>query len=270
MEFTHFLPSGILKPYVKHYYVFESGDDTGFEDTVFPSGDMEMIFNLGCGTWESLVAGKFRQTPKIELWGQITRPLAIRSSGRHTMLGIRFFTHSAACFFNDEMGIFNNRITDVTDIIGSTVKTLHARLIETRDNLQRIALVETFLLNKLIANEKKVFKVDKVANILASIKANPAENNLNKIATDHGITTRYLHKLLFQSTGLSPAVFSKINRFQSSLKLLVKNEQPLTEIAYHCGYFDQSHFIRDFKTFTGITPSAYLENSSALNLLMVQ
>ena len=98
MEFKQFAPSDILKPYVRHYYIFKSDSDIEFEDIVFPSGDMEAIFNLGEGTWESLVDNKFIKTPAIELWGQITKPLSMRSKGRHTMLGIKFFTHSASYF----------------------------------------------------------------------------------------------------------------------------------------------------------------------------
>jgi AraC-like DNA-binding protein len=270
MEFKHFLPSDILKPYVRHYYIFESDSDTEFEDTVFPSGDMEAIFNLGEGIWESSVENTFIKTPKIELWGQITKPLAIRSKGKHTMLGIKFFTHSASYFFNDEIGVFNDQISDLGYLMGSPVKILHAQLLETKDQDKRIALIETFLLKKLIGNEKKSFKVDKVANILTSIKKNPAENNLSNIASKHGITPRYLHKLIYQHTGLSPSSFNKINRFQFSLKLIAKNDQPFTSIAYDCGYFDQSHFIRDFKSFTGVTPSAYMDNITPVNQLLLQ
>lgn len=270
MEFKHFFPSDILKPYIRHYYIFESDSDIEFEDTVFPSGDMEVIFNLGEGTWESSVENKFLKTPPIELWGQITKPLAIRSKGRHTMLGIKFFTHSAAYFFNDEIGVFNDQISDLTDIIGSPAKTLHAQLLETKDQGKRIELIEIFLLKRLISSEKRSFKIDKVAHILSSIKKNPAENNLGNIASKHGITPRYLHKLIYQNTGLSPTSFNKINRFQFSLKLIAKNEQPFTAIAYNCGYFDQSHFIRDFKSFTGLTPSAYMENITPVNQLLLQ
>ncbi|MDN5287840.1 MAG: hypothetical protein JWR38_4114 [Mucilaginibacter sp.] len=270
MEFKHFLPSDILKPYVRHYYIFESDSSAEFEDAVFPSGDMEAIFNLGEGTWESSVENKFIKTPKIELWGQVTKPLAIRSKGKHTMLGIKFFTHSASYFFNDEIGVFNDQISDLGDLMGSPVRILHAQLLETKDQDKRIALIETFLLKKLIDNEKKSFKVDKVANILTSIKKNPAENNLSNIASKHGITPRYLHKLIYQHTGLSPSSFNKINRFQFSLKLIAKNNQPFTSIAYDCGYFDQSHFIRDFKSFTGVTPSVYMDNITPVNRLLIQ
>lgn len=270
MEFKYFPPSDILKPYVRHYYIFESDSDAEFEDTVFPSGDMEVIFNLGEGTWESSVENKFIKTPKIELWGQITKPLAIRSKGRHTMLGIKFFTHSAAYFFNDGIGIFNDQISDLSDIIGNPVKTLHAQLLEAKDPDKRIALIETFLLKRLISNEKKAFHIDKVSHILSSIQRNPAESNLGNIASKHGISPRYLRKLIYQHTGLSPIIFNKITRFQFSLKLIAKNDQPFTSIAYDSGYFDQSHFIRDFKSFTGVTPSAYMENISPVNQLLIQ
>src|SRR5688572_15281906 len=270
MKFTEFPPSDILKPYIKCYFIFKSVSDIEFEDTVFPSGDMEMIFNLGEGVWESSVENKFFRTPQIELWGQITKPLAIKSKGRHTMLGIKFLTHSAAYFFDDEIGMYNNLVSDVGDIIGSPVKILHSQLLETTELTRRIELIEKFLLKRLAGNEKKSSRIDKVANILTSIKKDTAENNISTIASRHGITPRYLHKLIYQHTGLSPKSFNKINRFQLSLRLIAKNEQPFTSIAYDCGYFDQSHFIRDFKSFTGVTPSAYLENKFSVNQAFLQ
>jgi len=270
MEFRHFFPSDILKPYVRHYYIFESDGDIEFEDIVFPSGEMEVIFNLGEGIWESSVNNRFLKNPPIELWGQITKPLAIKSKGKHTMLGIKFFPHTAAYFLKDEIGIFNDQVSDLYDIIGKPIKTLYDQLLEAKNLDKRIALIENFLLKSLIDNEKKSFKIDKVASILTNIKKDPTENNISNVASKHGISTRYLHKLIFQHTGLSPTAFNKISRFQISLKLLTKNDQPFTSIAYHCGYFDQSHFIRDFKSFTGLTPSAYLANITPVNQLLQQ
>jgi AraC-like DNA-binding protein len=270
VNFKQFAPSNILMPYIKHYYIFESDSDIEFEDIVFPSGDMEVIFNLGNGVWESSVGNEFYKTPQIELWGQITKPLAIKSKGKHTMLGIKFFTHSAAYFFNDEIGVFNDRITDLYDVLGNPAKILHAQLLETKDQDKRIEILEGFLIKKLIGAQKRFARIDKVAHILMSIKKNPAENNLGNIASKHGITPRYLHKLILQNTGLSPSSFNKINRFQFSLKLIAKNNLPFTAIAYNCGYFDQSHFIRDFKSFTGLTPSAYMENITPVNQLLLQ
>ncbi|HEV7738536.1 MAG TPA: helix-turn-helix domain-containing protein, partial [Chlamydiales bacterium] len=81
-----------------------------------------------------------------------------------------------------------------------------------------------------------------------------------------GITSRYLQKLFFQYTGLSPKLYTKIHRFQNSLRLVTKKDTSLTSVAYDCGYFDQSHFIREFKSFTGLTPSGYSSESSPITI----
>jgi AraC-like DNA-binding protein len=269
MEFIHFPPSEILKPYIRHYYLFRSDSATAFGDTVFPSGDMEMIFNLGEGSWST----PDKPNPPIELWGQITKPLAIRSSGSQTMFGIKFFPHSAAYFLDDAIGGFNDQVSDLGDVLGKPVKQLHMRLLATSDTMERITLVESFLLHRLTQREKKSFRIDKVGHILKTMDRDPAESaesRINAIATRHGITSRYLNKLIYQHTGLTPISLNKIRRFQFSLRLIAKNDQPLTAIAYDCGYFDQSHFIKEFKSFTGLTPSAYLKNISPFNQMLQQ
>ncbi|MBI3218731.1 MAG: helix-turn-helix transcriptional regulator [Bacteroidetes bacterium] len=270
MNFQEFSPSDNLKPYVKCYYTFESERDTAFEDTVFPSGLMEIIFNLGSGTWETYVNHAYRETPPIELWGQIIKPLAIRSKGKHTMFGIKFFSHTPACFLREELAQFNNRVVNLSDLLGNPINRLHAQLLETPDTNKRINLIENFLVKRLAVTEEKNGKVAKVANILSSIKRKADDHTMGDIAFQHGITPRYLHKLINQYTGLSPKSLNKISRFQQSLKLITQNTQPLTSIAYDCGYFDQSHFIRDFKSFTSVTPTAYLENSFSLNQVVLQ
>jgi len=270
MEFKYFAPSDILKPYVKHYYIFESGSDAGFEDIVFPSGDMEVIFNLGSGVWEASMGDKFLKNPPVELWGQITKPLSIRSIGRHTMLGVKFFSHSASYLFNEDIGFFNDQVSDLTDILGRPIRDLHDQLLNIGDNSVRVKVLETFLIKRLVDNEQRTPKIDKVGDILMSIKKDPSENNLGNVASKYGITPRYLHKLIHQHTGLSPVFFNKIVRFQRSLKLISKNNLSFTTVAYSSGYFDQSHFIRDFKSFTGVTPSAYLENITPVNQLLLQ
>ncbi|OJW57714.1 MAG: hypothetical protein BGO55_09160 [Sphingobacteriales bacterium 50-39] len=266
MEFTWFPPSEILKPYIRHYYLFHSTSDSPFVDTVFPSGDMEMIFNLGEGAWWA----NNKLNPPIELWGQITSPLTIRSTGRHTMLGIRFFPHSAAYFLKEDISGLNDQVRDLGDMLGHPVKQLHTRLLMTSDISKKIALLESFLIHTLTKAEKRSVGIDKAGHILKTMMQDPSELKINAIAARHGITSRYLNKLIQQHTGLTPISFHKIRRFQFSLKLIGRKNQPLTAIAYDCGYFDQAHFIKDFKSFTGLTPSAYLKNISPVNQLILQ
>ncbi|MGG7662719.1 helix-turn-helix domain-containing protein [Dyadobacter sp. BHUBP1] len=269
MEFQYFQPAKALAPYIRHYYQFASSDNAAYEDTVFPSGNTEVIFNLGGGIWESFQDNAFRKNPAIELWGQITRPLAIRSSGAHLMLGVRFFTHGTPFAIDDEIGIFNDQVSDLTNVMGGDIRDLHGRLLEAQSIDMRITLLDNFFASKLTRASRRQDRLDKVARILTSIAKDPTENNIGRVAGTFGITTRYLHKLVYQHTGLSPKSFDKIHRFKTSLKLIGENKLPLTSIAYDAGYFDQSHFIRDFKSFTGLTPSAYLNNLSAVNQMLI-
>jgi AraC-like DNA-binding protein len=232
---------------------------------------MEIIFNLGGGHWQTTTAAKtamtsgnsYQTTPPVELWGQITQPLPIRSLGKNRMMGIRFLPHGAAFFLHEKADGFNNHVVDYRDIAGKQVATLHQQLLEAKTQSERITLIETFLLYNLDRTAKKRNdNVDLVGDVMCELNKQDFFENIETIASRYGISSRYLQKLFLQYTGLTPKLYSKIHRFQHSLRLVTKKETPLTSIAYDCGYFDQSHFIREFKSFTGLTPSGYsLETS---------
>jgi AraC-like DNA-binding protein len=266
MTYKEIIPGSLLKQYIKCYYVYESSSNVAFEDTVFPSGCIEIIFNLGTGQWQTATADGFTTNPAVELWGQIIRPLPIKSVGKNTMLGIRFFPHAAAYFLHDKVELFNNQVIDFSDVSGHTVHSLHSQLLETPTWNKRIELVEAFLLCRLSLSEKKFGKADVVSDVMNEIREKDFFDNIDNVASRYGITSRYLQKLFLQYTGLTPKLYSKINRFQNSLRLVTKKDTSLTSIAYDCGYFDQSHFIREFKSFTGVTPSGYLFDSSPITL----
>lgn len=185
------------------------------------------------------------------------------------MLGVRFFTHATSFLLDDEIGIFNDQVSDLADVVGRDVRDLHGRLQEAASLTERIALLDAFFTGRLMRTSGRHERLNRVAHILTSITKDSSENNISRIAGTFGITSRYLHKLVYQHTGLSPKSFDKIHRFKTSLKLIGENKMPLTSIAYDAGYFDQSHFIRDFKSFTGLTPSAYLSNLSAVNQMLI-
>jgi len=262
MTYHEFKPGKPLQPYVKCYYVYESATNAAFEDTVFPCGSMEIVFNLGTGNWHTDTGDAFITTPAIELWGQLTNPLAVRSTGRNTMLGVRFFPHAAASILNDKVSLFNDQVVDFSDVSGRAINTLHTQLLETISWNKRIALVEAFLLQQLSQATKRLNKVAVLNNLMYELRQQELFETMSTIASRYGITARYMQQLFVQYTGLTPKLYAQINRFQNSLQLVRAGSTSLTSIAYECGYSDQSHFIREFKAFTGITPSGYsIENS---------
>lgn len=268
MKYTEIRPGNGLKQYVKCYYIYESEANVTFEDTVFPSGCIEVIFNLGTGNWQTAVENGFVTTPAIELWGQIIRPLPIRSLGRNIMLGVRFFPHAAGCFLNDRADLFNDQVVDLRDLSDNAVHILYSKLREATAWNQRIELVEDFLLHRLSLSERRFSKMTVVSDIMNEMRQSDFFDNIENVAARYGITARYLQKLFLQYTGLTPKLYTKIHRFQNSLRLVTKKDTSLTSIAYDCGYFDQSHFIKEFKSFTGVTPSGYSIENSPVTLVL--
>src|SRR6187549_891769 len=116
MDYREITPEERLKPFIKCFYIFQSENDAAFDDVVFPAGFTEIIFNLGNGTWASLVDNNYKTTPPAELWGQVTKPMRIKSSGKQLMMGVRFFPHSASYFLKEDIGQFNDTVSDLSDV----------------------------------------------------------------------------------------------------------------------------------------------------------
>lgn len=168
MVFKELLPEPRLQPYIKCFYLYESDSDRSYDDIVFPSGTMEVIFNLGAGNWRSKKGDTFFTTPPVELWGQITKPLAIQSVGRNIMLGFRFYPHSAAYFFDENVSEFNNEIVDATHVFGPKLRTLYLKLLETADLNAKVAMIEDYLRSRLSATEKSIRRSN-LSGILSAV-----------------------------------------------------------------------------------------------------
>lgn len=262
MTYQEFQPIELLLPFIKCYYIFEPDL---YEDKAYATGCVEIMFNLGEGHWQVKDGKDYSTNPAVELWGQILQPLSFRSIGKNMMLGVRFHPHAASVFLNEDISLFNSRITDLSDVCGKPVKEIYNKLQETASLEQRIALLDEFFLTKLVTIENKLKKTALINQVMKEMKKPGFYDNIDNLSRSYGISSRYMQKLFVQHTGLSPKMFAKINRFQNSMQLIAKQQLSLTAIAYESGYFDQSHFIREFRSFTGNTPSSFeIGNSSAI------
>ena len=266
MKYQEFTPSEHLRAFVKCFYVCEYDTDVVFQDLACATGCMEIMFNLGSGSFQTGRDNAFDTTPRIELWGQIIKPLQFKSLGKNKMLGIRFYPHTASMVLNDHVDQFNDHVTDFAAIDSIEIRQLHEQLLNTSLLREQLALLEAFLLKKVYTFKNKNSRFDLVHNVITDMKHEDFSDNIQDVAFRYGISSRYLQKLFLQYTGLSPKLYFKINRFQKSLILTSNKEESLTSIAYQSGYFDQSHFVRDFKFFTGFAPSAFHSKDSTVVL----
>jgi AraC-like DNA-binding protein len=262
MRYNEYPPSLTLKDYVQCYFTCETDSAVTTEDSVYASGFVEIMFNLGAGP-QKLINGKTVVQPRAQLWGQTIQPFSFTSSGKHAMLGVRFYPHTAACFFDEPVDTFNDQVVDYVDVAGRDGRELYAQLLEAIPLYRKIDLLEKFLLARLRRFEHRFAKLKLMNAIVSELNNDDFFRNINTVSARYGMTPRYLQKLFLSYSGISPHLFSKITRFQKSLQLITKNDLQLTTVAHQCGYYDQSHFIKDFKNFTGLVPSHFRADSSS-------
>jgi transcriptional regulator GlxA family with amidase domain len=93
---------------------------------------------------------------------------------------------------------------------------------------------------------------------------------VSQLADKLNIHRRNLERRFETAVGMSPKQLSRIVRLQSTLKLLEqKKYSNLTSLAYESGYYDQAHFIKDFREFTGISPKSFFANNLRLSALFI-
>jgi AraC-like DNA-binding protein len=142
------------------------------------------------------------------------------------------------------------------DVALNENRELYSRIMESKELNSKINILETYFLKQLKKNENQLKKASIVKAINQQILLEPQQLNLPALAKQSGLSERYIQKLYVSNFGISPIAFNSVVRFNKSLQLVLNTTQSLTEITYDCGYYDQAHFIKEFRKFTGITPSS--------------
>lgn len=249
-----FLPSALLAPYIKNYTVVTIGKDIDNE-VFYPSGYVDLVLNISAGNAATIINGRKKDTPDIELLGHLTLPTRLTVKEGTTVLIARIYPFAAALFFPYQLSEFTNYATDLYDVRLEESRELYQRVMEADQVARQISVLEDYFLRLLAKNEKQLKKVTLVQQLSRQVLTGLSQPDLSSLSRDTGISGRYIQKLYLSHVGLSPAAFAGIVRFNRGLQQVLHSPASLTAIAYECGYYDQAHFIREFRKFTGITPS---------------
>ena len=144
---------------------------------------------------------------------------------------------------------------------------LEEQVVKANDNQERIKLIENFLLSKL--TEQPV--IDAITkSCVEVIFQSKGQIVLTALADKMNINRRNMERKFTSVIGISPKQLARVARLQATLKMLgQKRSTSLTEIAYENGYFDQAHFIKDFREFTGMSPKSFFADNLKLAALFV-
>lgn len=256
MQGKVFEPNSKLKDFVKRYWTLDFPfENTPKINTIIPDGTLKLIFHYGDLYWHHPPVGERFLQPRCFLIGQLTHPYVVEPDGDTGTFVVQFHPNGFSPFSTIPLKEMENTPVPLDRLFGGKGVELEKSILNATTTEQRIHIAETFLLDYLSKTET----IDRV--IKSIVDTMLIDNGQTKVATlseNNNISRRQLSRKFASAIGLSPKQLSKTIRLQATLKALLSAEKSkLTEIAYENEYSDQSHFIKEFKEFTGYSPKEF-------------
>ena len=167
---------------------------------------------------------------------------------------VMFSEAGASAFFPVPMHeIFDQSLSLGDLLLDSQMDVIVDRLCEAKDDAGRIAVIEDFLLSRLNPRNDEL-----VMLAVSMIKQHKGNIKMKKLAGLLNISVSQFEKRFRQIVGASPKKYSNIVRLSNILKAIPEKNR-LIDLAFDAGYYDQPHFIKDFKAFTGQSPEQFFK-----------
>jgi AraC-like DNA-binding protein len=252
-------PCPKLQSLIRCYYISESDYRNDVKDVFYADGCIEVVFHLGLNFYR----GNQKESA-AKVIGQITQPLPMRANGTGRTFGIWFLPHAFSMFTKIPLNEINDKAIALDHVFDRTfIELVNSSIHE--NNIQEVVdATNNYLGSKLTTTHHTRDKI--TAHAVQYILTQKGNTDLDQLSDDCGISNRYLQQLFMEKVGFSPKFLIRIARFQQALNQLSRHEDAsLTELTYRMGYYDQAHFIREFKEFTGTTPSQFQLSRHPIN-----
>ena len=271
LQYRQYPPSALLADLVECFWTLRTSALTtpGQKEKLIPGGRVELIFNFAAPLhW--LIDDGFPGYPVIapHFMGQRDRVYHCRPSGPASLLGIRFRTGGLAHLIKASLSQLLNKMIPAEDILGPMVLEWEARMLQHHDDLTRISLLDQLLIQKLAAASIPDNPV--LHHALGFIRQNDDPSPIATFCKNSGWSYKKLERAFLQEIGYTPKAWHRLVRFNKALRYIdTAKNQSLTKIGYHCGYYDQSHFIKDFCRYAGASPGKFETAENPIAALLI-
>lgn len=242
LGFKRYLPQESLRPWIQCYWVAQQYDLPigGFTETLYPDGGTSLIFNF---TESELPHINFQA-------GQTASKILFQQ--RIDCLGIRFNPGGAFKMFGIDMSALAK--SDHQRYFFEThIALLQPQLNELQTTAARLMLIENWFLAKVRQQQLGLgFFEHFVSHFLKT------DENFELLVEQQPLSRRQLERKFQLEIGVSPAHLKQLHRIKRARELIARNPAvQLSHVAQDCGFYDQAHFIRNFRKITGQTPGQY-------------
>ena len=230
-------PAPALSPYIRYYWILRDDATLPVSERTLPVGCVQLVFHKGK---RLMCLQESRLQPQSFISGQSFGFSDVVSTGVIEMITVVFQPYAAKVFLQIPLHLFN----------GQNVST------DTPDNDQCIRLIEQFFFRRLASGFE--YNLKRLSTVLDEINLHPQVNTL-QLSDVACLSTKQFGRVFTDYIGTTPKDFLRIVRMQRALYVLQQNPgSPFAQVAYECGFSDQSHMIKEFKLFSGYTPAEYL------------
>jgi AraC-like DNA-binding protein len=256
MEYKEYQPHHLLSGFIECYWS-ALADKPPFraQESLIPDGTIELMFNFG-DDYAQIVHGKKLKVKGSHIIGIRKQSLLISQTNKQNIFSVRFKPGGSYPFFRIPAYLFSNTFITIDDLLTTDYRILEEQLADAPCNESRVQLMNRFLLNKLnTLPEAWQF----VARCSKTLLQNPS-TSINDLAYQFNTNYKTLERRFKMVLGITPSELLKIKRFNDAVLAMYSCRHPsLTDVAYECGYYDQSHFIREFKQLAHFTPREFLQ-----------
>ena len=255
MKYITIPPPPHLAKYVRCFWILES--DEPYLHRHYADGSAEMIFHYK-GKFEEITdQGNISQSYAM-IHAQSKNFKRFTATGGFEIFGVYLYPFAIPYLCNMPSSALSNEMPDLVTIFGNEGRILEEQMMLAQNNNERLKIITQFL-------EKRFQKSHKteaaIFYCISQVIHTKGLTKVEKLAYNCFLSTRQFERKFKEFSGFSPKLYTRIIRFQETLKEYGNKSKSLTQIAYDCGYYDQSHFIHEFKEFSGYHPKQYFSGN---------
>jgi AraC-like DNA-binding protein len=263
MLFRAHIPVPALARYVDHLWCLNDAPAHQLE-RVLPAGTLELVVNLDQDEFrihDRDHPGQCRRLAGAIVSGAYSRYFVIDTREHASVIGVHFRPGGALPFFGLPPGVLSDSHIELSQLWGSCAHELREQLCNARSHERRFKLLEQALLTRL--DSKSALR----PAACAGLDWLSAGRTVNDVAKELCLSRRRFTTVFSEDIGLTPKIFARIARFQRVLTH-ARADAALdwSQLALSAGYFDQSHMIRDFVDFAGLTPATLRVHGAATHV----
>lgn len=258
MIFEVHIPSFPLNQFIESFIYYKDYNPTHTVERFLPDGHVNVVIDLTDYPkyiYDNETLKEIQACRNIWFSGIRNKYITIPSGKESEMFVINFHRGMSHPFVQMPLYTLTDSVVDGELVLTPEILDLRAMILETPNILLKFLKVEDFL-NRKFANRLEVNPFIDFA--VQAIVQKPDQHSIEYIASKVGYSQKHLIHLFKKNVGLTPKHFLKIMRFQKAIQeISLSANINWAGIAIESGYYDQAHFINDFKDFSGFTPVAY-------------